>query len=66
MQVHYRSADCQQRIVSRICPWCIHSIIQETANQLDVPQNVPICAFDIYSRCFTLMHIRGKRSEVIV
>lgn len=44
----------------------IHSIIQETANQLDVPQNVPICAFDIYSRCFTLMHIRGKRSEVIV
>lgn len=44
----------------------IHSIIQEAANQLDVTQNVPICAFDIYSRCFTLMHIRGKRSEVIV
>ena len=44
----------------------VYSTIQEAANELDVPVAVVNCAFKLYSQCFTRMHIRGKRSEVIV
>lgn len=43
----------------------IHSLLEEAENQLDLTPGVTQCAFDIYTKCFKLMHIRGKRSEVI-
>ncbi len=44
----------------------VHSIMQEAANELDLTVGVVSCAFSLYSQCYSLMHIRGKRSEVIV
>lgn len=44
----------------------IHSAIEEAANQLGLNSGVVRCAFDLYSDCSSLMHIRGKRSEIIV
>lgn len=44
----------------------VHSTMQEAANELDLTVGVVSCAFSLYSQCYSLMHIRGKRSEVIV
>ena len=41
----------------------IHSAIEEAANQLGLNSGVVRCAFDLYSDCSSLMHIRGKRKS---
>ena len=43
----------------------IHSLLEEAESQLDLTPAATNCAFEIYTKCFTLMHIRGKRAEVI-
>ena len=61
-----RQLDSPQEIRKTRKLLTINSMIREAANHLDVTQRVSDCAFDIYSQCFTCMHIRGKRSEIIV
>ena len=44
----------------------IHSAIEEAGGHLGLSSGVIRCAFDLYSDCSSLMHIRGKRSEILV